>query len=548
MGYRCSPQDSTKYTPYELMYGRPPLMPTAFREQFSTSMDFSDPTAAAAELARRAAFLEEKSFIAGNNLLIAQHRDTLRYAYIRGGGYSPRIRSFSVGDFVYLKTGNSDVFLAEKAPRIYRVVQVRNVGTLKLQGKCGGTFKAHTENCLPCHLGNIDPTLDIQLADIPAETACKVCGMTDGDASMLLCDKCNVGYHSYCLKPPMLQLPPEEQSWFCPHCAPSMPTPTNSTDPAALTPAQEQMGLEASRLDGLGIACKFRGKNSKERVWVKGILQYRGPEYAPLYLTAKFENGVQQQVRLREARALIRNSTQVNMAVVNVPTLYDLPDTWDLTQPEQTRTALETLMPGTYDPAHVTKLAKAIRETTNLAVMRCVETTTAEVDPLLAVMDFTTCFNILDPWSGTLGVSRAFRAHNIHLLTNDINPAAHADFHADALQPHFYRSLRKAAPLDTIVMSPWFAFLDLAIPLAALAAEKCVCVHVPGHYFTNGFPARFRWLQSWADSDRLHFIWGLPRGPAGMRCGWLMFFRTPEIKREMVRAKYLTPITTTLLA
>jgi hypothetical protein len=37
------------------------------------------------------------------NLSIAQHRDTLRYATIRGGGYRPQVRQFCPGDYVYLQ-------------------------------------------------------------------------------------------------------------------------------------------------------------------------------------------------------------------------------------------------------------------------------------------------------------------------------------------------------------------------------------------------------------------------------------------------------------
>ncbi len=36
------------------------------------------------------------------NLAIAQHRDTLRYVTIQGGGYRPSIRRFHVGNYVYL--------------------------------------------------------------------------------------------------------------------------------------------------------------------------------------------------------------------------------------------------------------------------------------------------------------------------------------------------------------------------------------------------------------------------------------------------------------
>jgi hypothetical protein len=40
--------------------------------------------------------------MAMENLSIAQHRDTLRYANTRGNNYKPKVRQFDVGDFVYL--------------------------------------------------------------------------------------------------------------------------------------------------------------------------------------------------------------------------------------------------------------------------------------------------------------------------------------------------------------------------------------------------------------------------------------------------------------
>jgi len=40
--------------------------------------------------------------MAMENLSIAQHQDTLRYAHTRGGNYKPKVRQFDVGDFVYL--------------------------------------------------------------------------------------------------------------------------------------------------------------------------------------------------------------------------------------------------------------------------------------------------------------------------------------------------------------------------------------------------------------------------------------------------------------
>jgi len=56
------------------------------------------------------------------NLLIAQQRDKLRYAAIRGGAYLPVLREFQAGDFVYLKRRNLDCVLQMAAKRpVYRV-------------------------------------------------------------------------------------------------------------------------------------------------------------------------------------------------------------------------------------------------------------------------------------------------------------------------------------------------------------------------------------------------------------------------------------------
>jgi len=40
--------------------------------------------------------------IAMENITIAQHRYTLCYATIHGGGYWPQIQTFEQGDYVYM--------------------------------------------------------------------------------------------------------------------------------------------------------------------------------------------------------------------------------------------------------------------------------------------------------------------------------------------------------------------------------------------------------------------------------------------------------------
>ncbi|KAF5739628.1 Methyl-CpG-binding domain-containing protein 9 putative isoform 1 [Tripterygium wilfordii] len=49
------------------------------------------------------------------------------------------------------------------------------------------------------------------------EGVCKVCGIDKDDDSVLLCDKCDAEYHTYCLNPPLSRIP--EGNWYCPSCA-----------------------------------------------------------------------------------------------------------------------------------------------------------------------------------------------------------------------------------------------------------------------------------------------------------------------------------------
>lgn len=57
-----------------------------------------------------------------------------------------------------------------------------------------------------------DPELLADMEDQP----CDICKKKDDDDKMLLCDKCNHGYHTYCLNPPVTKLP--EDNWYCEDC------------------------------------------------------------------------------------------------------------------------------------------------------------------------------------------------------------------------------------------------------------------------------------------------------------------------------------------
>lgn len=50
----------------------------------------------------------------------------------------------------------------------------------------------------------------------PQDYPCKKCAKSDQPEWMLLCDKCDAGWHCSCLRPALLQIP--EGDWYCPPC------------------------------------------------------------------------------------------------------------------------------------------------------------------------------------------------------------------------------------------------------------------------------------------------------------------------------------------
>ncbi|XP_024364099.1 histone-lysine N-methyltransferase ATXR6 [Physcomitrium patens] len=50
-------------------------------------------------------------------------------------------------------------------------------------------------------------------------TLCEECARGDGEQEMLLCDRCDRGYHMYCLSPILPTVPLDD--WFCPKCSQS---------------------------------------------------------------------------------------------------------------------------------------------------------------------------------------------------------------------------------------------------------------------------------------------------------------------------------------
>ena len=217
MGYQFSRQASlASFSPYFLLYGRDPDLPSVIRRESSKVVNLDDPEVWVRVCSQRAELFRRVMPAAFENLAIAQHRDTLRYATIRGGGFRPSIRRFHVGDYVYLQQTAPTTLDVTAGRTILRVREVLSSGVLMLEGRDGVVWKDHVRNCAPCHLPNVDGTMDPSLAVVRAGLRCMLCGSARDAARMLLCDICSRGWHMSCLTPPVDVVPTGR--WVCPRC------------------------------------------------------------------------------------------------------------------------------------------------------------------------------------------------------------------------------------------------------------------------------------------------------------------------------------------
>jgi hypothetical protein len=102
MGYKMSEHPSLfHFAPYFLLFRRHPIPPSSIIAQMDQVVGLDSPTTWAKVIAEKDVLFRRVMPMAMENLSIAQHQNTLRYAHTRGGNYKPKVRQFDVGDFVY---------------------------------------------------------------------------------------------------------------------------------------------------------------------------------------------------------------------------------------------------------------------------------------------------------------------------------------------------------------------------------------------------------------------------------------------------------------
>lgn len=121
------------------------------------------------------------------------------------------------------------------------------------------------------------------------QTNCEVCGGSDREDRLLLCDGCDAGYHMECLTPPLDSVPVEE--WFCPECEANNRNSRGSAEElsdADSLPSTARPATGRSRARASGPTRAIARTQQSERVRANvnrhRITQARTSQLAPTYL------------------------------------------------------------------------------------------------------------------------------------------------------------------------------------------------------------------------------------------------------------------------
>jgi transposase InsO family protein len=558
LGYRASKQASTGISPYELLFGVPPVIPPAIKERVEDPvLDLSDPEAAAELVLVKAALLRQRAAMAGGNLRIAQHRDILRYEHTRSGTYMPVRCRFAVGDFVYVRRRNViNTLQTEARPTILRVTRILPTGVMQLQGRCGTETKVNAAECAPCHLSGINPALDPSLRQPGAEFPCEFCGSPEDDATMLICDGCLKGYHMSCLQPPLSAVP-EQEIWVCPFCLQQgltaeelaslrqMNMPVAQSD-AAVFPSVHQRARDAAaqQLQGRVVWVAVKGQPSGGRV--RAVLEYvpridrvvhsRSPLRAvaagqqPLYMSLLSAQKLVEAGPPEGTVALSDGLAAVFVAESGLPVQQQVSCISPGMDRAQAALALRSWSGVQASEQLLDSFQSEVKRLPALPEGQDLGVTAEQGWALMCTVDLR--------WCAKLTVAGGTAAELLQVYQQRYGSKG---FWADRLQPSrvadqlstsWFKRAHQKVPLDWVFLFPGQGLIEMAVGLAVQQARKGVAVLMHRAALSNVSEVFAAMLQRWEGEQRVVCV-----SSPDCQLVWLVVFATAQIEQAMVSVR-----------
>ncbi len=563
LGYRCTRQSSSGLSPAQILYAQDPAVRADKWISRRKPMDYVDEEASSDELLARAALASELRIQVVENLRLAHARNAARFKALRSGIYKPKVHHFDVGDFVFVfLTGDQAPGGALGIParnEILKVVEIRPTGVLVLQNQAGKLFKRHVEDCSPCNISNVDGTVHPELAKPTWNFPCTTCGDHRQAAKMLLCDGCNLGFHTYCLPEPLADVP--EGDWLCPTCIQSGVTLQHVQERRARYAPEErsrphiELPSESRRKRARALARVWHGAAVKHatkhftRVGRMTFTDVTEPQWFKIYWadgsTSLHDTRILARLeKIPEEEAppeLVRRPDPVTILTVR-----QAGPRWSVKTNADIQARLQMFMPGAHSPADLTLIRESFTTKSRSKLSDGASATYASM--LQAVVDLTTCKIVLDPWAASKVVRCGLLLHSDSIVChNDRLGHAHAHLHHEPLESHLYEEvLSKFGHIDAVVMSPPAVLADFAFIDGIDYAEAVVCMLVPLSWVFAPTPPRGRLLAQLEKEQRLlvvcstgpeEFVWVCAFSHKGSRLYLAGVEADETISRVLVRPR-----------
>jgi hypothetical protein len=167
-------------------------------------MDFTSEASMFKLVTQRAEILRDAMPLIYERAVSAQQRQAIRFQRVQRRDVPSRLHRFKVDDYVYVSQRHINTLDFTTNSTILRERGVKTHGVLEMEaGAYGGVVRVRMKLCAPCHI----PHLVTDAVGVPADLACEVCGSLSMADPMLLCHRCDRGYHIHCLTPPLEHVP-----------------------------------------------------------------------------------------------------------------------------------------------------------------------------------------------------------------------------------------------------------------------------------------------------------------------------------------------------
>ena len=343
---------------------------------------------------------------------------------------------------------------------------------------------------------------------------------------MLLCDNCDAPYHTYCLDPPLDDIP--RGNWLCPDCidAGVMHEQVLERQAKYMTSPVSRPNLELPnpkrRQTAASLAQKWHGAVVLHKVGDQeryGMMIYQGvlaDKWFKIYWDDQTESEhdgrlLKNLLKVDEALApptLIPNPGPPNVMAMQEQHLFRIPT------PNDVLRTLNTLMPSHHSMSYAAdlfhhcsnkgrkKLAPRMSRPFNMHAM---DIFTA----LRKALCFDSIKTVLEPWSEFSTATRhchpPWIPKTCKLICNQqlyvTCPSVTEILHLHPLESHLYNLVDSKVGLDAVISEPPEPLLDIALVTALYHAREMVCFYVPTTFVTHATPQRFALLSRYEAND-----------------------------------------------